>query len=92
MVSIMPGIENLRARAHRDEQRVVGIAQPLPHGGLEPLERVALLVLEPAGQPVAVGEVPAAGVGRDGEPGRHGHARVVISARPAPLPPSMSFI
>ena len=70
-------------RAHRDEQRVVGVAEALAGLLLEPPHVLGHLVLEPV-RNVALGHVRAAGVGRDREPGRHGqpHQRHLREADP----------
>ncbi len=55
--------------AHRDEQRVGGVADHLAHGRLEPGPGRRHLGVEPLGP--AARHVGAAGVGRDGEARRH---------------------
>ena len=62
------GHGELGAGAHRDEQRVVGVADHLAHGPLEAGAGPGHLVVEALGPPA--GHVVPAGVGRDGEPGR----------------------
>jgi hypothetical protein len=61
------------ARAHRDEQRVVGRAEALAGPLLEPAHVLLDLVAEARGQ-VALRHVGPARVGRDREPGRDGYA------------------
>jgi hypothetical protein len=69
-VSIIPGIENFAPGAHRHQQRVVGVAEPLAHRLLERGEVLGDLLGEPAGWPPVLEVVPA-GLGGDREPGRH---------------------
>ena len=64
------GHGELGARAHRDEQRVGGVADGLAHGLLEPGPGGGHLRVEALGP--AARHVVAAGVGRDGEPRGHG--------------------
>ena len=58
-----PGHRERRTRAHRHEQRVDGVAEPLVHLLLERVARGGDLVHEPAGQRVAAGHVRLARVG-----------------------------
>ena len=84
------GHGELGPRAHRDQQGVLGVADGLAHGGLEPALGRRHLGVEGLGP--ATGHVVAAGVGRDGEPRGTGSSSTdVISARLAPLPPRRSF-
>ena len=84
------GHRELRAGAHRDQQRVVGLAEPLAHRLLQGREVRADLVAQ-LGRLVAAVEVDLARLGGDVKPGGTGSPRLVISARLAPLPPSRSF-
>ena len=61
-----PGHGELGTAAHRNEQRVFGVAQFAAHGLLELDEVLADLVVEP-GRELAFGKESAAGFGRDGE-------------------------
>ena len=58
---------------HRDEQRVKGVAEPLPRLLLERRDVLADLVVEALGHVLATRHVGAARIGRDCEPGRHRH-------------------
>ena len=53
-MSIIPGIENTRAGAHRDQQRIVAVAQPLAGALLEPAEVLGDLAVKAVGTPAAV--------------------------------------
>jgi hypothetical protein len=64
------------AGAHRDEERVVRIAEALPGLLLERGQVLVDLALEPVWKRASGRHVGAAGVGRDREPGRHGHAEL----------------
>ena len=64
-----PGHGELGARAHRHQQGVGGIADLLAHGLLQPAPRLGHLGVEPLGPPAR--HVVPAGVGRNGETGRH---------------------
>ncbi len=66
----MPGHRELGPRAHRDEQRVVGVADDLAHRALERAAGPGATSASRALRPAA-GHVGAAGVGRDREAGRH---------------------
>ena len=70
-----PGHRELGAGADGHQQRVVGLAELLAHRLLERDEVLGDLVGE-AGGLVAVDEVGPAGLGGDGEPGRHRQAEV----------------
>ena len=71
-----PGHRDRRARAHGDEERVVRIAEALA-GLLLERGQVALdLGLEAVRELAAALRVRAAGVGRDREAGRNGHAEL----------------
>ena len=59
-----------RARPHRHEQRVLGIAEPLARVLLEPVESGRDLLLEPFGELASRLHVGDAGLGRDREAGR----------------------
>ena len=64
------GHGELGARAHRDEQRVVGVAEGAAHDRLQGRQVLVDLARQALGQ-VTGGEIGAAGLGRDGEPGGH---------------------
>ena len=83
----------LGARADGDEQRVARIAELLAGLLLDVLERLEDLIPEALREasPLAV-VVLVAGLGRDREAGGTGSPALVISATPAPLPPSRSRI
>ena len=68
-----PGHGELGPGPHRDEQRVVGVADPLAHGLLQAGPGPGDLGGEPLG-PAALHVGPARG-GGDGEPGGHGQAQ-----------------
>ena len=87
----MPGIENLEPAPDGYEERIGRIAQLLALELLEPCQRLVHLLVHGSGQPGALVK-GVAGLGRDGKPRRHGHAALVISARPEPLPPRVSFM
>ena len=48
-MSSIPGIDSRAPLAHRHEQRVVGVAQPLADVLLEPRQRLGHLLVEPFG-------------------------------------------
>ena len=77
-----------RARADRDQQRVVRVAQPLARALLQRRQRSRDLVLEAVGEPPVALHVPDACLGRDREPGRHAiraqHARHLGHVRALP--------
>ncbi len=84
-----PGHRDSRARAHRDEQRIVIRAEPLAGPLLEPRHVLVDLVLEPVGQ-VALDQRRTARVGGDREPRGHrdahrGHLRQADSLAPQEL-------
>lgn len=81
-----------RSRAHRDEQRVGAVAQPLAAALLQHRQRLADLRPERLLQHAAGAAVIPACFRRDGEAGGTGTPAAVISARPAPLPPSSCFM
>ena len=91
-VSIMPGHRELRTAAHADEERIARIAESLAGGLLDNLERLLHLFPETIGELRALCVKGVARLGGDGETGGHGQSRPVISATPAPLPPSRSRI
>ena len=68
-----PGHRDLRARAHRDEQRVGGVAEALARPLLERSDVLADLLVEALGHLLRRRHVGAARVGRDREAGRHRH-------------------
>ena len=72
---VQDGVEHARhrlarARAHRHEQRVVGVAEPLARVLLEPLQRLVDLLLQALGKGV-LAHVGHARLGGDREPARH---------------------
>jgi hypothetical protein len=67
-----PGHRDRRPRAHRDEQRVARVAEPLPGRLLEPRDGGVDLRREAVGQGAAESHVLAARLGGDGETGGHG--------------------
>ena len=69
-----PGHRELRARAHRHQQRVLAVTEGAAHPRLEPLE-VLVDLGEQLGRSGAAGEVGTAGVRRDGEARRHRDAQ-----------------
>ena len=69
------GHGELRARAHADQQRIVGAAQLLPLQLFQAAQRLVHLAIDFVGDG-AVAHVLAAGFGLDGEAGRHGQAGV----------------
>ncbi len=71
-----PGHRDRGSGADRDEQRVLRIAELLAGLLLEPGEVLVDFLAEPVGQLAARGHVRAAGVGRDREPCRDGHAEL----------------
>ena len=86
-----------RPRAHRNEQRVPGVAEALARPLLEPRDRLVDLAGEAVGERASQLHVLAAGLGRHGEARRHrqadrGHLREAdalaaehLAAEPAPL-------
>ena len=64
------GHGELGARTHRDQERIVGVADHLAHGRLEARAGPGHLGVQAPGP--SAGHVVPAGVGRDGEPRRHG--------------------
>jgi hypothetical protein len=74
-----PGHRELRARAHRDQQRVVGVAEPLVHRLLEGREVLGDLLRKALGltslSRLLQGEVGPARLGRDREAGWHREAQ-----------------
>ena len=70
-----PRHRDRRAGAHRNEQRVLPVAEVLPRGGLQPLEGVLDLHPEALGELVTF-EVVEAETAGDGEAGRDGDADV----------------
>ena len=69
-MSIIPGMENLAPERTDTSSGSVGVADRLAHGLLEPGSGRRHLGVEALGP--AAGHVGPAGVGRDGEPRRHG--------------------
>ncbi len=69
------GHRELRAGPHRDQQRVVGVAEGLAHGLLEAREVLADLVFH-LDRRVAALEIGAARLGGDDEAGRHREADI----------------
>ena len=80
-----PRHRDRRARAHRDEQRVVPVAEPLARALLERLDVLLDLVDEPFGQLPARAHVVAARLGRDRETRGHGDAELGHLRQPDPL-------
>ena len=70
------GHRGARAGAHRDEQRVLRIAERLAGDARDVLERVLHLRLELLRIGLLVGVESGADLGRDGEAGRHRQAEV----------------
>ena len=70
-MSSIPGIDSRAPRAHRHEQRVVGVAERLAGLLLEALERLVDLLLEAVRERAVRLHVGDAGLGRDREAGRH---------------------
>ena len=66
-MSSIPGIDSRAPRAHRDEQRVVRVAEPLAGLLLEPRERLGDLLVEPVGLARPALHVGDARLGRDRE-------------------------
>ena len=66
-----PRHRDRRSGAHRQQQRIGGVAEALPLLLLQPPDVVGDLGLEPAGQFAACCHEGTAGVGRDREPRRH---------------------
>lgn len=69
------GHGELGAGAHRHQQRVVVLAEPLAHALFEGFQMSGYLVTE-CRRFLAAVQVDLAGVGRDGETGRHGQPEV----------------
>ena len=85
-----PGHRDRRARADRHEERVAGIAEPLPGALLEPPRRArpSPARAPPAASPVRIVSRQASVVTVN--PAGTGIPSAVISARPTPFPPSSS--
>ena len=66
-----PGHRVARAGAHRDQQRIVGVAEPAPGALLEPGDAVGDLLGQPGGLDAAVAHERHARLGGDREPGGH---------------------
>jgi hypothetical protein len=64
------------ARAHRNEQRVVRVAEALARALLERLDVALHLFVEPVRERLPVRHVRPAGIRRDREPGGNGHAEL----------------
>ena len=68
-----PGHRDGCARAHRDEERILGVAEALARLLLEGAHVLVDLLVEPVRELAARGHVTPAGVGRDREAGRNGN-------------------
>ena len=87
-----PGHRERRARAHRHQQRIDVVAEPLAHLRFEGLERRADLVeSRPSGNACRPRAMYVHASVVIVNPGGTGRPRLVISARLAPLPPSRNF-
>ena len=86
------GHRELRARTDADEERVFRDRRSPCRSRARRRDRVPDVLPEPGGQPLAGGEVVVAGCVVIVKPGGTGRPAFVISARPAPLPPSRSRI
>ena len=64
------------ARAARNEQGIVRVAEPGAHDLLDAGEGLVRLALQFLGVPPAMLVIVGADLGRDGEPGRDGHAEI----------------
>src|SRR5438445_587758 len=82
-----PGHAHRRAGAHRDEERVLRVAELLARCALDRGERALHLLQEARRELAARGEVRVARRGRDREAGRHREAGVRHLAEPRALPP-----
>ncbi len=71
-----PGHRELGARADGHEQRIGSVAEALAGLRLDLVDRLEDVVPEPVRELLAGGEVVVAGLGRDGEAGRHRKAGV----------------
>ena len=80
-----PGHGELGARSDRHEERVRGVAEALAGQALDLADRRQDVVPQAGRQLLAGREVVVAGLGRDGEAGRHGQARH-WSSRPGRRP------
>ena len=80
-----PGHRYGGARADRDEQRVVRVAEALVRPALEPLHVLQDLLHQPIREPPAAGHRVATGLGRDREPGRHRQVELRHLREPDPL-------
>ena len=65
------GHRELRARAHRDKQRILDVAELLAGLFLDVVQCLDRLIPHAVGELLARGVVSVAGLGRDREPGRH---------------------
>ena len=68
-----PGHRDGGARAHRDEERILGVSEALARLLLEGAHVPVDLLVEPVRELAACGHVPTAGVRRDREAGRNGN-------------------
>ena len=73
-VSIMPGMENLAPERQETSSGLAGSPNFLPVCFLDGLERLQLLLPHALGELLAGRQVGVAGLGGDGEAGRHRHA------------------
>ena len=85
-----PGHRDGRARAHRHEQRIVGITQPLAGALLERVRCFAISSASPAGNDFALRMYSTQAAVVIVKPAGTGIPSAVISARPAPFPPRSS--
>ena len=87
-----PGHAELGAGANADQERVGDVAEALAGARLDLLDGIDDVVPQSVRQPLPGREIVVARLGGDRETGGVGKPALVISARPAPLPPSRSRI
>ena len=85
-MSIIPGIENRRARADRDEQWILGIAEALAGLLLESHDMVGELLFEALRKGSSRPHVLDTGLGRDDEAGRNRNPEGSHLGKAEPLP------
>ena len=79
------GHRGAAARTHRDQERLVGVAEARADDRLDAAERLGDLVVEVVRHGVVVGVIGGAHLGGDGEAGRHRQAEVRHLGQPRAL-------
>ena len=92
MVFIMPGMENLAPERTLTRSGSDGTPSFLPISFSSLATASMNLIIDFLRHFVAVFKEEVTDLGRNGEPGGTGTPALLISARPAPLPPSTSFM